>query len=187
MTLYIIGGASRSGKTHLAKSVLSQFGVPYFSTDFLRQFIKNSGVDFGLTPDCDNTTKAHKIWPGLEGMLRAHVKFQNTYLVEGDLLRPKELRHFMRDHKDADIRVCFLGYDTADWQEKFDQVRAYQSEDIDWSASLSDAALLSHIESAINFSKALKKECAECDLPYIDTSQDFEVKIEGAINSLIKP
>ena len=187
MTLYIIGGASRSGKTQLALKMLREHGIPYFSLDFLTNAMHHGFPNLGVCHEQDAKTRAQGLWPGVRAMMQALAEDDVTYLIEGEALRPADVAEFLRSFPDKDICACFLGYAQADIEEKICQTRGFISDDNDWSASLSDRDRHKLILDGIAFSKYLKKECAEYDLPYIDTSQDFEVKIEGVINSLIKP
>ena len=66
--LYLVSGASRSGKTMVAENILQRTGIPYLSIDWLvmgfTQGIPEYGVHDRLMPD----EIAEGIWPFLKAI-----------------------------------------------------------------------------------------------------------------------
>ncbi len=52
--IYIISGASRSGKTLIAEKMVKQYGIPYVSLDWLVMGFTNGIPEYGIHD---------KLWP----------------------------------------------------------------------------------------------------------------------------
>jgi predicted kinase len=66
--LYLLGGASRAGKSTLARRLLMQQCIPYFSIDALMMGFVNGMPEFGLDPDESEQARAVRLWPLLRAM-----------------------------------------------------------------------------------------------------------------------
>lgn len=77
-------------------------------------------------------------------------------------------------------KVAFLGYPSATMEQKFKDIRNYADAKADWTANVSDDELKPMITIMIAFSQTLQAKCAEHNLPFFDTSNDFNSTLEQA-------
>ena len=115
--LYLVGGAARSGKTIIARRMLEQPSVPYFSVDYLISGLSAGSTDLEMLHELPNQTRGERIWPVLSGLLRNIVEVETSYLVEGDSLLPSRVAEFSAQYAGR-VRACFLGYARCDVEEK---------------------------------------------------------------------
>ena len=66
--LYLVGGASRSGKSTIARRLLQQHGIPYFSIDILMMGFANGAPELDFDPDASEIARGEALWPILRAM-----------------------------------------------------------------------------------------------------------------------
>ena len=55
--IYFVGGASRAGKTYLAKRLMARLGIPLLELDYLKMGLANGLPEYGAHPlDDDRET-----------------------------------------------------------------------------------------------------------------------------------
>lgn len=107
--LYLVGGASRAGKSTLARRLLLEKQVPYFPIDALMMGFANGWPQFGLDPDTSNFVRGEKLWPILRAMAVNIIEEAAThpsYLLEGDELLPGHVAELSHEYE-GQIRACF--------------------------------------------------------------------------------
>jgi len=75
--LYMIGGAPRSGKTTLARRMLAEDGLPYFSIDTLIASLARAEPELGMQVSDPALKRIEVVWPTLR-------KIANDVLQSGD-------------------------------------------------------------------------------------------------------
>jgi len=170
--LYILGGASRSGKTLFSRRVVVEKQIPYFPLDALVGALAHGAPQFGVQYKDSFVDRANKLWPLATHLFDMLLNEERDYLIEGDSLIPSLVNQLITAGKSA--RCCFLGYAELNKEEKLSLVRQYHQEQIDWTRGISDEEMLPMIEDMIQFSKYLKEECAKYGVKYFDVSHDFE-------------
>jgi hypothetical protein len=170
--LYILAGASRSGKTLLARRAVTEKQIPYFPLDALFGALANGAPEFGVKYENSLMERPVKMWPLTKPLFDIFLDEEQDYLVEGDSLLPSQIQELLAEQKK--IRCCFLGYTELNKEEKLALVRQYHQGDIDWTKSISDEEILPMINEMIKFSKYLKDECLKYGIKYFDVSHDFE-------------
>lgn len=60
--IFLIAGASHTGKTALAQRLLEKYGYPYLSIDHLKMGLIRSG-NTSLTPESDDEALTDYLWP----------------------------------------------------------------------------------------------------------------------------
>jgi hypothetical protein len=184
--LYLLGGASRAGKSLLARRLTQERGVPYLSLDILMMGLANGVPEFGLDPDDSGVVRGEKLWPLLRAMCVNILETEVTYLFEGDLLLPAHAAELAREHGAA-VRSCFLGYTHVSLEEKLHEIRTFRGGPNDWVSDSSDAYILSLIAEMTEFSRYLERECKQHRLPYIDHRGDFTDALQEAYLCLTAP
>lgn len=170
--LYVIGGASRSGKTLLSRRVVVEKQIPYFPLDALFSALAHTAPEFGVRYEDSFTDRPTKMWQLAKHLLNAISNEEKDYLIEGDSILPSQINELIVEGKQ--IRCCFFGYTELTKNEKLALIRQYNQGEIDWTQRISDEEMLPRIEKKIQFSKYLQEECAKYGIKYFDISHDFE-------------
>ncbi len=177
--LYLIGGAPRSGKTTLARRMLAEHGVPYFSIDTLIASLASTHPELGMRVSDPALKRMEIVWPTIRKVATDVVQSGDNLLLEGDVLLPKHLIEFGHTTR-AGIKTCFIGYADVDPLKKLRAIREHASDGIDWTEELDDARLLSLIGELRTFSEYLRRECCHYKIPYFDGSTCFASAIREA-------
>lgn len=170
--IYILGGASRSGKTLLARRAVAEKQIPYFPLDALFGALVHGMPQLGMRYEDSLLERPVKMWPMTRHFLNFFFKEEGAFLFEGDTVTPSQVHELRAEGKP--VRCCFLGYTELTKDEKLALVREHHQGDIDWTKDISDDEMLPMIDEMIQFSQYLKAECQKYDLAYFDISSDFE-------------
>ena len=181
--LFLIGGAARSGKTLIARRLLSKHRVPCFCIDYFVSALEQGAPELGISLEAPNEERARIVWPRIEPMLRNIVEMEPAYTVEGGSLWPQGVRALMDEYGDA-VRACFLGFAASTPEIKLRDIRQYGGGVDDWLRDHSDAYVLKLMAEMIAFSRYLRNACRALDLPYFDVSDDFTRQVERAYRSI---
>ena len=79
--VFLIAGASHTGKTALAQKILERYGYPYLSIDHLKMGLIRSGCT-ALTPEDDDELTAY-LWPIVREIIKTAVENGQNLTVEG--------------------------------------------------------------------------------------------------------
>lgn len=79
--IFLIGGASHTGKTALAQKMMEKYQYPYLSMDLLKMGLIRSG-NTELTPE-DDTKLTEYLWPIVREMIKTAVENCQNLIVEG--------------------------------------------------------------------------------------------------------
>lgn len=177
--LYIIGGASRSGKSTLSRMLLHEQNIPYFSMDFLLRGLTSAykETDFYGPPEAIE----HIVWPIIEPMLNNIVETERYYCVEGDCITPKQAMQ-MYNKFPHEVKICFLGFPKISCSQKAEQLFSLQDSVNNWTQFHSKDFVYKYIERNIDYSIFLEKECSKMGIPYFDTSTNFYSVLRSAFN-----
>ncbi|MFT5098615.1 MAG: hypothetical protein ACI9HY_000724 [Planctomycetaceae bacterium] len=182
--LYIVSGASRSGKTLIAKEIMKRTAIPYMSLDWLVMGFTNGIPEYGIHDKLWPNEIAEKFWPFLNAMCKNMLWTEVDYILEGEAVLPKLISDLLKNHPDK-VRICFVGYADVNAEDKVRDVKQYSEGKGDWLISEPDDVINSHIENMIGYSKLIKNECADNSLAYVDTSNKFEESLENAVELLL--
>jgi hypothetical protein len=183
--LYLVGGASRSGKTWLARRLLERRQVAYFSIDALMMGFANGYPEFGLDPETSAILRGGKLWPILRAVAVNFIeekRYHPDYLLEGDELLPEYVAELSQVYP-GEVRACFLGYTRLAPLEKLQAVRRFEP---DWACYYNDDDfVLSFLAEQVQYSRYLRQECALYGLEYFDGLADFSEMMEVACEYLV--
>ena len=98
--IFLITGASHTGKTLLAQKLLEQYHYPCFSIDHLKMGLIRSG-NTDLTPLSSDEALTAYLWPIVREMIRTAIENGQNLIVEGCYIPfdweqdfpPDDLRH----------------------------------------------------------------------------------------------
>ncbi len=79
--ILLIAGASHTGKTRLAQTLLEQHHYPYLSIDHLKMGLIRSGQT-ALTPEDDDLLTDY-LWPIVREMIKTAIENRQNLIVEG--------------------------------------------------------------------------------------------------------
>ena len=79
--IWLIAGASHTGKTVLAQKMLERYHVPYLSMDHLKMGLIRSGQT-ALTP-MDDEQLTDYLWPIVREMIKTAIENEQSLIVEG--------------------------------------------------------------------------------------------------------
>lgn len=181
--LYILSGTSRSGKTLVAKEFLKKTGIPYMSVDSIMMGFTNGIPEYGIHDRLWPDEIAEKMWPFYKAMCENMIWSQVDYVLEGEAFLPHLVREFMDKNSDC-VRVAFMGYAEANLDRKVQDLKTYSSGIGDWLIDESEEYIESHIKNMIEYSAMIKTQCTQFELPYFETSYDFEASIHKVLNYL---
>jgi 2-phosphoglycerate kinase len=181
--LFLVSGASRSGKTLIAKKILANRQIPYLSLDWLMMGFNDGIPEYGIHHLLWPNEIAERMGPFLLGMIDSMLVDGIAYVIEGEAMLPQLVADLVEKNPDR-IRAVFVGYTGIKVEDKVALVKKHSDGENDWLTSQSDEYIRDHIENMIAYSKTIKKGCEEHGLPYFDTSDDFSGAIEAAIDFL---
>ncbi len=182
--LYILGGASRSGKSIIARRFVSEKQIPFFCLDVLitsLQEIPSLDIKHGQPI----ISKSEKLWPVVKPLLTHLFREELNYLIEGDGILPSKIAELIKDFSN-EIKACFVGFSEISLQDKFKKIKEFGENKDDWTKRVSDEKLMSNIEDMIMFSKYLKSECNKYNIRYFDSSDNFCEYLENVFQYLTK-
>ena len=182
--LFLVSGASRSGKTLIAKKMLADNQVPYLSLDWLMMGFNDGIPEYGIHHLLWPNEIAEKMQPFLAGMIDSMLIDGMDYVIEGEAMLPQSTADLVSKHPDK-IKVVFVGYTEIDVKDKVALVKKHGDRENDWLTNESDEYIRDHIENMIAYSKMIKNGCEKYGLSYFDTSEDFLGAIEEATRFLV--
>ena len=181
----IIAGAMRSGKTQLAEALSRSLGLSFLSSDHLVLALRDTYPETGVgAPGKSFDELCDAFAPFLEKLLSHFSKNSRlNYVIDGHFIRPRDIRRF-----GPDCRALFLGYPGAVPEARVDQLRAYGKAFDCFTNGIGDDELLERVNRWVEHSRMLRKECLECQVPFLDViGQDGRfsgVSMELAIRTL---
>ena len=182
--LYLVGGASRSGKSLIARKILVERRIPYLSLDWLMMGFNDGLPEYGIHHRLWPNEIAEKMAPFVQGMIGSMLLEKLHYVIEGEAMLPEMVAELVERHPGR-IRAVFLGYATIGVRKKIALVKGYGGDENDWLTRKSDSYIREHVANMIAYSKTIRSECKKHGLPYCDTSDDFSRSVATATELLV--
>lgn len=183
--LYIVSGASRAGKSLIAKKILQERQIPYMTLDWIMMGFTVGLPEYGIHDKLMPDEIAGKMWRFVKPIFENMVWSGIDYVVEGEAILPELIKEFSGDHPDS-MEVCFVGFTDIDIDQKLKDIREHKLGKGDWLNQEDDGYIRRHIENMVNYSKFIQQGCEQHNLRYIDTSKDFLESIEEATSYLFR-
>jgi hypothetical protein len=178
--LYLISGASRSGKTLLAEKILAQKGISYLSLDWLVMGFTNGIPEYGIHDKLMPDEIAERSWRFLKAMIESMISCDIDHVIEGEALLPELVVELAIKYPDQ-LKICFVGYADVTVDQKFKDIKKFPRGQADWLQDKSDDYILDHVKNMIRHSRNIKKSCKENKIKYLDTSENFLGALEDTI------
>jgi len=122
--VFLIAGASHTGKTALAQKLLEKYHYPYLSIDHLKMGLIRSG-NTELTSMDDEKLTGY-LWPIVREMVKTAIENGQNLIVEGCYIPFNWERDFSADYR-KEIRYLCLILSREYIERCFDKIRDYGS------------------------------------------------------------
>lgn len=174
--VYIITGASHTGKTVLAQRLLEKRHIPYLSIDHLKMGLIRSGRT-ALTPEDDDALTAY-LWPVVRKIIKTAIENRQELIVEGCYV-PFDWRRDFDARYLSSIRFLCLAMTDAYIDARFDAIKAHAS---DVEARLDDSDLTPDRLKADN--RAVIEGFRRTGEPVALIETDWETAVETLLQTL---
>lgn len=121
--VFLLAGASHTGKTALAQRLLEQYHYPYLSIDHLKMGLIRSG-NTNLTAMSDDRVLTAFLWPILREIVKTAVENGQTLVMEGCYIPFDWQKDFAPEYL-ANIRYCCLIMSENYIRTHFSDIRGY--------------------------------------------------------------
>lgn len=180
---FIIGGASRAGKSCLAQKLKKRFSLNWIIGDAFVSSIEDAFPEIGISHDGNMLTVAEKYETFLKYLLWNYTYEGGGYVFDTTHLRPQNIIN-IRD-KIGSVPTVYIGYADVDPMQKLEEIRRFDPQEDWWTVERSDADLITHIKNQIERSHEDRIACEKFGIPYFDTSKDFEKVLDSAFEWLV--
>ena len=180
--IYLIGGASRSGKTSLALRLLEEKSIPYLSTDVLMMGLRGVGYSEYANEQDDIEVSKHleKIMaPMIENIRYCGV----PYAMEGVHIRPAFIRA-MIDEAPEGVTGCVLGYPDASLDQKLGDMHEYPSIANNWLMGEDPEYQRQHLKRHLEISKMDRQDAKISGVGFFDTGENYAARLDDAFEYL---
>lgn len=177
--LFLLGGPPRCGKTTMAQHVCRSHGIPWMSTDTMRDVVAMlvPGFDDARAVGADPLREAELFAPYFERLCRSCAYLAEDYLIEGTGFTPSQVATLATE---LELRCVFVGRTSAPLAELLDREGRNQ-----WPRHLGErerALLPSWVEE---HSRVLRDGAATAGMPFVDVSGDFDRACVEAVQRLM--
>ena len=104
--IFLISGATHTGKTAYAQRLLEKYRYPYLSIDHLKMGLIRSGQT-ALTPTDDDKLTAY-LWPIVREMVKTAIENEQNLIVEGCYIPFDWQRDFKKEYLENIQYVCLV-------------------------------------------------------------------------------
>lgn len=177
----IIGGVSRSGKSTLSKRLSAELGISHIPGDALVSTLAKVFPQCGITHFGPSFQRmCEKLMPFVLELVRQLENESVRFVLDCYHILPESAaEESIREY----CEVAFLGYPTADPEQKLKDIRQHAHAP-DWTLDIPDAEMRENIDKFIKESLFLQSECNRLGLMFVDTSKDFCVRLDAALQEL---
>jgi len=120
--IYLISGASHTGKTNLAQKLMVKHQIPYISMDHVKMGIVRAGLVPNYVEQDDKMQKV--LWPVIREMIKTAVENEQNMIIEGCYL-PFNWKDDFEDDYLEDIRAVYLVMSQEYIEKQFEDIKKY--------------------------------------------------------------
>lgn len=121
--IILITGASHTGKTKFAQTLLEKYNYPYLSIDHLKMGLIRSG-NTDLTPTSEHADLTGYLWPIVREMIKTAIENKQNLIVEGCYIPFNWAEDFSEKYL-RDIRYCCIVMSENYIYNHFDDIKKY--------------------------------------------------------------
>lgn len=182
----IIAGVPRSGKTTVCSELAKSLKYQHLAMDAIMIAFEETFPETGvLHTDCWNFIETSKNFIKFMNILSKTGNYDKLdYRLAFDLyhITPKD---YYENIDKSCCEIYFFGYPDIDLDEKFRQIRLYDTE-YDWTSKKEDSIVIDHISKYIEISKWLESECKKYNLTFINVSKNREQVLDNFVKKIIE-
>lgn len=172
----IINGASRSGKSTVAKQIAKKFNMSYIPFDSIVSTLENLYPCTGIK-HLDNNLEMSKNLSLLLKELISHLAYEDiSYVIDLYQIYPLDLAKIIDEEKHL---VVYFGYPNLNPKEKLQWIKKYAREQ-DWTRQTSDSKMIEILYLFIRENQQMQQECKKTNYRFFDTGENFEETIREA-------
>lgn len=123
--IYLIAGASHTGKTNLAQRLLEKYKYPYLSIDHLKMGLIRSG-NTDLTPMSEDEDLTNYLWPIVREMIKTAIENVQNLIVEGCYI-PFDWEKDFEEEYLSEIKYICLVMSERYIKDHFEDIKSYAS------------------------------------------------------------
>lgn len=121
--IFLITGASHTGKTVLAQKLLEKYGYPYLSIDHLKMGLIRSGYT-SLTPLSSDRDLTDYLWPVVREIIKTAIENGQNLIVEGCYI-PFDWAKDFEDAYRTQIQFCCLVMSESYIRSHYQDIKQY--------------------------------------------------------------
>ncbi len=122
--IFLITGASHTGKTALSQKLLEKYKYPYMSIDHIKMGLIRSG-NTSLTP-CDDDKLTDYLWPIVREIIKTAIENNQNLIIEGCYIPIDWKDSFEKDYLD-NIKFCCLVMSENYIKTHFDDIKKHEN------------------------------------------------------------
>ncbi len=180
--LYVIAGASLSGKTSARIHITNTRKISGIDSDTLRTMMNDLRPDMSVGHTQDPLTNYENMRPCIQAFIHARSFFREDYILEGDGINLEDIKKNITENK---MKAVILGY-PRDTPEHRLEILEHNAPIFHWSKILPSKILTMKIQQCIDYSVFLEHEAKRLNLDYIDVSdtKNIDDVIEEVVSHL---
>lgn len=204
--IYLIGGPPKCGKTTLAKELSKALAIPWTSTDTLQNVIKpyinkedfpdkfpSSSESYETNDEKYSTLssadiisnyrrQAKTLFPAIDMFAISEITDGNDFIIEGYHIEPELVRELSGKYPEKIASVFLVKTDV----EKFVENIRNSTTPHDWviRKTQNEGTYEKIAKMVVDYSELIQKEAEEYSLKSVNMDDDFDAKVNEAIDSL---
>ena len=126
-----------------------------------------------------------KLWCIIEPLIISFIEKESLdYIIEGVFITPANAKELI-DKYPSKIKACWVGYPSSSVNKKFKDIRDPNKNDQwNWLKNCEDDFVVNIIKYGIEYSNQLLLECSKYNIPFVDSSIDFDKSVDKVIKKL---
>lgn len=165
--IFLLSGASHTGKTTIAQKLMEETNISFLSIDHLKMGLIRSGYT-SFTPEDDQSLTTY-LWPVIKGIIKTAIENHQNLIIEGCYI-PFDWKKDFEPCYLAEIRYYCIILSSSYIRKNFEKIQKY--------ACVSEQ----RIENAFCIAEALEQnrhsfiQCKKYHLPYILIHKTYSIK-----------
>ena len=120
--IYLIGGASHTGKTNLAQKLMVKYRIPYLSMDHVKMGLVRAGLVPNYVEQDDKMLEV--LWPVIREMIKTAIENEQNMIIEGCYIPYNWKDDFDGEYLE-DIRCKYLIMSQEYIENHFEDIQKY--------------------------------------------------------------
>lgn len=168
--IILITGASHTGKTAMAQSLLEKYKYPYLSIDHLKMGLIRSGNTM-LTPMSEESKLTNYLWPIVSEMIKTAIENKQNLIVEGCYIPYDWSKNFESEYLDNIKYYCLIMSEKY-IRNHFDDIKKYASV-VEERGDDEDCTM----EKVLEDNARILEQCQRYELNYVLIDEEYQVDI----------